>query len=53
MQLLLQPDGKLVVAGEAGTVNGADFALARYNADGTPDTSFGNGGRVVTDFFGG
>ena len=27
-----------------------DFALARFNADGTLDTSFGNGGMVTTDF---
>ena len=29
-----------------------DFALARYNADGSLDNSFGIGGRVRTDFFG-
>jgi uncharacterized delta-60 repeat protein len=50
--LLLQPDGKLVVAGEVGTANGQDFALARYNADGSLDSSFGTGGWVVTNFFG-
>ena len=27
------------------------FALARYNRDGSLDESFGNGGRVTTDFF--
>src|SRR5262244_3761109 len=26
------------------------FALARYNSDGTLDTSFGTGGKVTTDF---
>jgi len=42
--------GKLLVAGSI-IVNGdADFALARYNADGTLDTTFGNGGLVTTDF---
>jgi uncharacterized delta-60 repeat protein len=50
--LLVQPDGKLVVAGEVGTANGQDFALARYNADGSLDSSFGTGGWVVTNFFG-
>src|SRR5438034_2314987 len=30
----------------------ADFALARYNADGSVDLTFGSGGRVVTDFGG-
>lgn len=29
-----------------------DFAVARYNAyDGSLDTTFGTGGRVITDFF--
>jgi uncharacterized delta-60 repeat protein len=46
--LARQPDGKLVAAGEAG----ADFALARYNPDGTLDPSFGSGGVVTTDFAG-
>jgi uncharacterized delta-60 repeat protein len=50
--VLLQEDGKLVVAGEVGTTNGQDFALARYNTDGSLDTGFGTNGWVVTDFFG-
>ena len=50
--LLLQPDGKLLAAGEVGTANGQDFALARYNADGSLDTTFGSSGWAVTDFFG-
>src|SRR5262249_7225221 len=42
---------KIVVAGYArDTV--PKFALARYNTDGTPDASFGTGGRVTTSFFG-
>jgi uncharacterized delta-60 repeat protein len=51
--LVLQPDGKLVAAGTAQGVTGHDFALVRYNTDGSLDTSFGNGGRVLTDFTGG
>ena len=49
----LQADGKLVVAGTTYTNNDfsdEDFAIARYNADGSLDTSFGNNGRVTTDF---
>jgi uncharacterized delta-60 repeat protein len=49
----LQLDGKLVVAGTTYTDNDfsdEDFAIARYNADGTLDASFGNNGRVTTDF---
>jgi uncharacterized delta-60 repeat protein len=47
----LQPDGKVVVAGSTGPPDGArEFALARYNPDGTPDSSFGTSGKVVTNF---
>ena len=42
----LQVGGKIVAGGEA---NGK-FALARYNLDGTRDTSFGGDGRVTTSF---
>ncbi|HIK16051.1 MAG TPA: cadherin-like domain-containing protein [Leptolyngbyaceae cyanobacterium M33_DOE_097] len=45
---VLQPDGKLVVAG---TING-DFGLSRYNSDGSLDLNFGTGGVVTTDFGG-
>ena len=48
----IQPDGKIVVAGVARTVSSADFALTRYNSDGTPDSSFGNNGKLTTDFSG-
>ena len=41
----LQPDGKILVAGESGGV----FALARYNAaDGSLDTTFDGDGKVTT-----
>lgn len=48
--VLLQPDGKIVAAGSSES-NGAkvDFALARYNANGSLDQSFGTGGKVTTD----
>ncbi len=51
---VLQPDGKVVVAGaiSTGTINTSDLALARYNSDGTLDAGFGSSGRVVTDLFG-
>jgi uncharacterized delta-60 repeat protein len=46
----LQPDGKMVVGGQAiGIGTGTDFALARYDADGELDPSFGTRGRVLTD----
>jgi len=46
--LLLQPDGKIVAAGGSYDGSAYDFALVRYNPDGTLDTSFGGGGKVVT-----
>ena len=50
----VQADGKIVVAGSTGSAFNVpvDFALARYNTNGTLDTSFGVGGRVTTDFAG-
>src|SRR5438132_1496132 len=39
-----QPDGRLVVAGDAGGYAAGAFVLARYLADGTLDSSFGTGG---------
>ena len=54
----LQADGKIIAAGTVfvdfiiGEPSNTDFALARYNSDGTLDTSFGSGGQVSTDFFG-
>jgi uncharacterized delta-60 repeat protein len=47
----VQGDGKIVVAGStAGTT--LDYALLRYNADGTLDNTFGTNGIVQTDFDG-
>lgn len=43
----MQPDGKILVAGSSNSGSDWDFALARYNADGSLDTSFG-GGIVAT-----
>ncbi|HEV7395021.1 MAG TPA: carboxypeptidase regulatory-like domain-containing protein, partial [Pyrinomonadaceae bacterium] len=48
--LVLQTDGKLVAAGQRDNQRNASFALARYNSNGTLDSSFGIGGKVVTDF---
>jgi len=48
--LALQPDGKLVASGESDNSSAYDFALARYNPDGSLDTSFGTGGMVTTAF---
>jgi uncharacterized delta-60 repeat protein len=49
--MVRQPDGKLVIVGSTST-DGGDFAIARLNADGTLDTSFGNGGKQTANFGG-
>jgi uncharacterized delta-60 repeat protein len=47
----LQPDGKILLAGPV-YWNNNDFAVARYNPDGSLDTTFGTGGLVRTDLYG-
>ena len=61
--LAIQTDGRIVVGGVAGALSGAcpgpgcvldeNFALARYNVDGSLDTGFGTGGKVTTAFVAG
>jgi uncharacterized delta-60 repeat protein len=46
--LALQPDGKLVAAGYSWNGSNYDFALVRYNPDGSPDTNFHGTGKVTT-----
>jgi uncharacterized delta-60 repeat protein len=47
--VLVQPDGKILVAGYAFSAAGnSDFLLMRLNADGSPDAGFGSGGIVRT-----
>jgi uncharacterized delta-60 repeat protein len=51
--VVIQADGRIVVGGTAEVdYNTSDFALARYNANGTIDTTFGIHGRVTTRFSG-
>ncbi len=52
--LAIQPNGKIVVAGQAYNPNtgNTDFALARYNSNGSLDNSFDGDGKLTTDFFG-
>jgi uncharacterized delta-60 repeat protein len=49
--LLIQPDGKIVISGSIDKPSETDtsFALVRYNPDGSPDLTFGNGGLVTTN----
>ncbi|MBI4403125.1 MAG: hypothetical protein HY537_03145 [Deltaproteobacteria bacterium] len=44
-------DGKILAVGwTSGSNNTTDIALARYNTDGSLDSTFGTGGKVTTDF---
>ena len=46
----LQPDGKIIVAGGSDALGTVDFAVARYNANGSLDTSFDGDGKISTSF---
>jgi len=46
----LQSNGKIIVGGFSFNGGNDDFALVRYNSNGTLDSSFGTGGKVTTDF---
>lgn len=49
--LVIQPDGKIVAVGVATINPGGDrFLIARFNADGSRDESFGSAGVVFTRF---
>lgn len=50
--LKIQKDGKIILVGFTGAPNSLDFALVRYNSDGSLDASFGSGGIVTTDLGG-
>ncbi|HEX8737708.1 MAG TPA: FG-GAP-like repeat-containing protein [Pyrinomonadaceae bacterium] len=45
---VLQPDGKILVAGDYLGPDPRDFAVMRFNADGSLDSGFGTGGKVTT-----
>ncbi len=55
--IAIQPDGKILAAGYSSPVSTSycfsydlDFALARYNTDGTLDSSFGTNGKLTAVF---
>jgi uncharacterized delta-60 repeat protein len=52
--IAVQPDGKIVAVGDYDyyAPEHGDFAVLRYNPDGSPDDNFGTDGRVLTDFGG-
>jgi uncharacterized delta-60 repeat protein len=48
--VVIQPDGKLVIAGVYAPNGPSEFFLARYTSSGTLDPTFGNNGKVLTPF---
>lgn len=48
--VVIQPDNKIIVAGTSQTAGNQDFSLSRLNPDGSLDTNFGAGGKVLTPF---
>ena len=48
--LALSHDGKIVIAGQMGDWDSADFAVARLTTNGELDPAFGHDGKVVIDF---
>ncbi len=49
--MAVQTDGKIVVVGNSHSGDQRDFAVARYNTDGSLDTSFDGDGKLTTDFY--
>ncbi|MGL5095900.1 MAG: delta-60 repeat domain-containing protein, partial [Planctomycetia bacterium] len=49
----VQADGKIVAVGKAFNGTHNDFAVARYNVDGSLDTTFSGDGKLTIDFGGG
>jgi uncharacterized delta-60 repeat protein len=45
--LAIQPDGKILLGGSCLNVSNSDFCIARFNSNGTIDTSFGFSGKVI------
>jgi uncharacterized delta-60 repeat protein/LPXTG-motif cell wall-anchored protein len=49
MSAILQTDGKILIVGSSRVNNEWDFAIARFNTDGTLDNTFGTAGKTTTD----
>src|SRR5581483_11960782 len=51
VDLAVQPNGKIVVLGTTSVGGTSNFAVVRYNSNGTVDTGFGNNGVRLIDFY--
>jgi uncharacterized delta-60 repeat protein len=50
--MVLQPDGKIILAGSTDARGGSDVAVARLNTDGSLDETFGQDGKAIIDLGG-
>ena len=48
LPMALQPDGKIVTGTQYGI---SSIMISRFNADGSPDLSFGNAGKVINPYW--
>lgn len=51
--LVIQPDGKILLSGTAATVNSSDMGVLRLDPNGALDTNFGTQGQTLIAFDGG
>jgi uncharacterized delta-60 repeat protein len=51
--VVVQPDGKIVVAGSSSNGFFIEYAVVRYNPDGSLDSTFGGSGKVTSPIGGG
>lgn len=50
-QVMIQEDGKIILAGWVRVKDDPDIALVQYNSNGSLDTTFGDKGRVTEDIY--
>lgn len=49
--VMVEPDQKILVSGNVyDAQNNSDYTISRYNANGTPDSTFGTNGTTITKF---
>src|SRR5262245_57031522 len=49
---VIQPDGKILVAGYSSNGSNNDMSVVRFDTNGALDNSFDTDGKVITDFAG-
>lgn len=49
--IVIEPSGKILVAGFADSGTNSDFAIVRFNSNGSLDSSYGIAGKVILNIF--